>query len=224
MCLLSVMTFALSAKKPQYVYLVGDETMSEMTAIEDKTDSSAIGWGQVLNDYIPQVEIINRAIPGVTTRALLTGGDWTDILNSASRGSIMMIQLGHHEYDETDERTYSSLEDFENNLLQMVEMAQKNKVRVVLLTPTTKRFFYDGAYYPRHGAYAEGVRRVAARTKVPLIDIEALTRARVEDDGEMNSGVYFASGSDVNLSEDGARMVAQMVANAAKEQKIKGLY
>ena len=224
MSLVAVMVAAVSAKKPVYVHIVGDETAAEMTAPEDVNDSSAIGWGQVLRDYVSDIEVINRAFPGATTRGLLTQGDWNDILNNAARNSILLIQLGHHEYDEANGQTYSTLTEFENNLLTMIEAAQKKKVRVVLLTPTTKRFFYDNAFYPRHGAYAEGVRRVAQQQHLPLIDIEAMTRERVADAGEDASAAYFAAGKDVELSEEGARMVARYIAEQAKELKIKGLY
>ena len=222
--LLAVMVASASAKKPVYVHIVGDETAAEMTAMEDMNDSAAIGWGQVLRDYVSDIEVINRAVPATTSRALLTQGDWNDIIANASRGSILLIQLGHHEYDEANGQTYSTLVEFENNLLMMVETAQKKKLRVVLLTPTTKRFFYDNEYYPRHGAYAEGVRRVAQQQHLPLIDVEAMSRENVADAGEDASAVYFAAGKDVELSEEGARMVARYIAEQAKELKIKGLY
>ena len=222
--MVAVMVAAVSAKKPVFVHIIGDETAAEMTAIEDKNDSSAIGWGQVLRDYVQNIEIINRAVPATTSRALMTQGDWNDIINNASRGSILLIQLGHHEYDEANGQTYSTLTDFDNNLLMMVETAQKKKLRIVFLTPTTKRFFYDNEYYPRHGAYAEGVRRVAQQQHLPLIDVEAMSRERVADAGEEASAAYFAAGKDVELSEEGARMVARYIAEQAKELKIKGLY
>ena len=222
--MVAVMVAAVSAKKPVFVHIIGDETAAEMTAIEDKNDSSAIGWGQVLRDYVQNIEIINRAVPATTSRALMTQGDWNDIINNASRGSILLIQLGHHEYDEANGQTYSTLTDFENNLLTMVETAQKKKLRIVFLTPTTKRFFYDNEYYPRHGAYAEGVRRVAQQQHLPLIDVEAMSRERVADAGEEASAAYFAAGKDVELSEEGARMVARYIADQARELKIKGLY
>ena len=224
MSLVAFLLLNVEAKKPTYLYLVGDEVVAEQTAAEDMTATSAVGWGQVLGEYLPGVEIINRGISGVTSKALLSGGDWADIIANAGRNSYMMIQLGHHEYDETNGQIYSSLEQFEKNLLQFVEEAKKAKVKVILLTPTTKRFFYDSTYYPRHGAYAEGVRRVAEQQGLPLIDVETATRAMVEAAGELGSAVYFAGDSEILLSEDGARAVAEIIAASVKEQKLKGLY
>ena len=221
--LMSLVAFVLldvAAKGPVFIHLVGDEVVAEEVSLEDVTATSPVGWGQVLGEYLEGVEIINRAFAGASTRSLLNGGDWADILSNANRGSVMLIALGIHDYEETDSLTYSSLEVFEYNLLQMAEEAMKNRVKVVLLTPTTKRFYYDSEFYPRHGAYAEGVRRVAAQKKLPLIDLEAETRAMVEEAGELGSAVYFAGDSQVELSEDGARAVAQMVANGLKELKV----
>ena len=224
MSLVALVLLNVEAKKPTYVYLVGDEVVAEQTAAEDMTESSAVGWGQVLGEFLPGVEVINRGISGVTSKALLSGGDWADIIGNAGRGSYMMIQLGHHEYDETNGQTYSSLDQFEKNLLQFAEEAKKAKVKLILLTPTTKRFFYDSQYYPRHGAYAEGVRRVAQQQGLPLVDVEAESRALVEAAGELGSQVYFAGDSEILLSETGARAVAEIIAASVKEQKLKGLY
>ena len=210
-----------SGKKPLTLFLIGDETMCEQTSPEDRTDSSAVGWGQVLGQYLPEGTIIeNHAFEGATTRSLKDDGRWTNILARANRGTMLFIQLGQKDYDESDGRTYSSLEDFENHLMAMIEEAQKKHLKVVLLTPVAKRHFKEGVLHPRHGAYAEGVRRVATRLKLPLIDVDAMTYTWLESLGEEKAKLYFAGEDEVRLNENGAKIVAEKVVEAAREKKV----
>lgn len=215
--------FSASAKKPMTLFLVGDETMAEQTSPEDRTDSSAVGWGQELGALMPAGTIIeNHALNGATTRSINGDGQWVNILNRAAKGTVLMLQFGHHEYDESDGRTYSTLEDFENHLMTMVAEAQKKRLKVIMLTPTAKCYFKEGQLHPRHGAYAEGVRRVAERNKLPLIDVDALTYAWIMELGPELAPKYFAAEDVVRLNEAGAKKVADMVVTSAKAQKIKG--
>ncbi len=217
-----VLVLSVSAKKPMTIFLVGDETMAELTSVEDRTDSAAVGWGQELGALLPEGTIIeNHALEGATTRSISNDGRWSNILYRAPKGALLFIQFGHHEYDETDGRSYSSLEDFENHLMTMVADAQKERLKVVLLTPTAKCHFKEAELHPRHGAYVEGVRRVAERNKLPLLDIDAVTYAWIQELGEEQAVKYFA-GDDVKLNEAGAKAVAGMVVKEAKEKKIKG--
>ena len=211
------------AKKPATIFLVGDETSAVLTQAEDVTETSAVGWGQVIQEYLPEGTVFeNLAVDGATTKSFMDEGQWSEVLGRAKRKNILLVNFGHHEYDEEDYRHYSSFESFENNLMQMVKEAQKSGLTVVLLTPTAKCFYKDGEFHPRHGAYAEGVRRVAMRHKLPLIDLDNLTMAWIQRLGEEEAKKYFAADDIVRLNEEGAKVVAKMVADEAKANKVKG--
>lgn len=212
------------AKKPLTLFLVGDETMAEQTAIEDDNDGeAAVGWGQVLPNFLPPETIIeNHAVDGATSKSFIDDGQWSALLARTKRGNTLLIQFGHHEYDEEDFRHYSTLEFFENTLIQMVQEAQKKGLRVILATPTAKCYFRDSVLHERHGAYPEGVRRVAQRYKVPMVDLEALTQAFIKAKPEEEARKYFAKDDAIRLNREGALTVARMFVQAAKEQKVKG--
>ena len=222
--LFAVLTVAnISAKKPLTVVLVGDETMASLTQPEDITESAPMGWGQKLQLFLPEDAIVeNRAAEGATTKSVLDEGLWADVLSNAARGSYLFIQFGHHEYDEHDYRRFSTLEYFENNLVSMCKEAKKKGLKVVLLTPTAKNYFREDALIPRHGAYAEGVRRVAAHIHLPVIDIEARTMELLKGKGAEAATLYFAGGDVILLNEEGAKTVASMAVSEARELKLKG--
>lgn len=218
-----MMPFA-SAKKPLTLFLVGDETLAEQSAPEDDNNgATAVGWGQVLPQFLPEGSIVeNHAIDGASSKSFIDDGQWSSLLGRVKRGNVLLIQFGHHEYDEYDYRHYSTLEFFENTLIQMIQEAQKKGLRVILATPTAKCYFRDSVLYERHGAYPEGVRRVAKRMQVPLIDLEVLTRAWMEAKDEEQCRKFFAREDDIRLNREGALTVAKMFVQAAKEQKVKG--
>ena len=219
----ALMVANVYAKKPLTVLLIGDETMAELTQPEDVTDSAAVGWGQMLPQFLPADAIVeNHAADGATTKSFMDEGLWQAVMSRAGRGNYLFIQFGHHEYDEDDYRHYATLEYFENHLVQMCKEAKKKGLNVVLLTPTAKNFFRDDTLIPRHGAYAEGVRRVATHLHLPMIDVEALTKAFIENKGEEGAALYFAGGDVIRLNEEGAKTVASMVVSAAREEKLKG--
>jgi len=219
----ALMLTNMYAKKPLTILLVGDETMAELTQPEDVTESSAFGWGQMLPKLMEEgVVVENFAADGATTKSVLEDGIWTNVISQAPRGAYLFIQFGHHEYDEDDYRHFSTLEYFENNLLYMLKDAKKKGLKVVLLTPTAKNFYKDDIFYPRHGAYAEGVRRVAAHAHLPLIDVDALTTDFLENKNAESAAMFFAGGDQIRLNEEGAKTVAGMVVRAAGEQKLKG--
>ena len=215
---------SMAARQPMTLFLVGDETVAEQTAPEDDNDgAAAVGWGQELAAFLPEGTIIeNHALDGATSKSFIDDGQWNTLLGRAKRRNVVLIEFGHHEYDEDDPRHYSGLETFENTLMQMVQEAKKKGLRVILATPTSKCFYRDSVLHERHGAYPEGVRRVAQRLEVPLIDLETLTRAWLDGKTEEESRKYFAKDDDIRLNREGAKAVAEMVVKAAKEQKVKG--
>lgn len=220
----AMMLMNMYAKKPATVLLVGDEVSAEMTQAEDVTEVAPIGLGQVLPEFLPEGTIFeNHAIEGATTKSFMDDRQWSDVIDHAARKNILLINFGHHEYDEEDYRHYSTFENFENNLMQMVKEAKKKGLTVVLVTPTAKCFFKHGEFHARHGAYAEGVRRVAKRNNIPMIDLEELTTEWIKGLGEEEAKKYFAADDVVRLNETGAKAVAKMLIDKARELKIKGL-
>ena len=212
----------MNAKKPMSFFLIGDETMAELTQTEDITPESPIGWGQEL---LLQLEggstVENFAVANGSSKLYLEEGKWTDVLARVNRGNMILIQLGHHEYD-ADEMGNTSIEMFENNLLEMAKGAKKKGAKVVLLTPTAKNFFRDSLLIPRHGGYSEAVRRVAKHAHLPLIDVEQMTTDLFTEKGEAETQAYFVEGEETRFNEAGAKELAEMIAKQGKAQKIKG--
>ena len=138
------------------------------------------------------------------------------------RGSTVLIQLGQYEYGDDELGYVSTIEQFEDNLLQMIKESKKKGAKVVLLTPMAKNVFRDSLLIPRHGGYSEAVRRVAKHARLPLIDVDQMTTDLFIEKGEEETKTYFAEGEGIRLSANGSKEIAEMIVNEGKAKKIKG--
>lgn len=206
------------AKQPIRMFLVGDAMMAN---VENLDESAQRGWGQVLPTYLTSgVQVDNRAEAQESVQSLLTSGRWESLLGELKRNDIVMIQLGRLDIDETNPMFYLPLSEFEVKLMQLVTDAQKKNARVILLTQVANHYWKEGEFRYRLGAYPEGVRRVAKRTGVPMVDIEQLTSDMQQELGEEASAVYYVEGGEA-LTEQGALEVGELVMRGLQEQGVK---
>ena len=224
-----------ASKRPITLFMVGDSTMADKTELEASPER---GWGQLFPSFLDTTKVCvqNHAKNGRSTRSFLAEGRWDEVKNRIRRGDVVIIQFGHNDTKQEDPARYTSIEDYEQNLMRMVREAQKAKASVILCTPISRRYFREGVFYPRHGAYPEAVRRVAKRMEVPLLDLEAATAQWLKDLGDEESKAYFmnvAPGEctkfpqgktdNTHLRENGALVIGQMAAKRIVEHEIKPL-
>ena len=223
-----------AGKKPVTLFMVGDSTMADK---EELDASPERGWGQLFPTYLQgNIVVQNHARNGRSTKSFLAEGRWDEVMKRAHRNDIVIIQFGHNDAKKEDPKRYASIEDYEENLMEMIGQAQKKGMKVVLCTPIARRYFKDGVFYPRHGGYPEAARRVAKRMNVPLLDLEATSNEWVKTMGEDMSRQYYMNvapgectkypqGKEDNthLKEAGALAIGQQAAEQILEQKIKFL-
>lgn len=216
---LSAFVFAtlVSAASFPTVWLAGDGWMAE----RDSSLTDVRGWGQALPLYLDRnVAVQNMAKAGRSTRSYRQDGRWEELLSRAGKKDVLLIQFGAEDLRQGDTATYASIALFEENLMQMVQEAQKKKLTVVLCTPVAQFFFHDGIFCPRYGAYPEAIRRVAKRMNVALVDLELETSGWLTRLGETEAQNYFRDGY---LNADGANEVARLAARCIQDHKVKPL-
>lgn len=222
-CLAVCLLSSLSAKKPVCLYLIGDETMADVSMIDGESES-AIGWGQVFPTYVTSdLRVENHAVAGASTKSYVEDGHWAVVLDRAKRGSIVLIQLALNDIEPDDAAHYATIDVMEDHLTTMIAEAKKKGLTVVLLTPVSRYFFQSGTFYHRLGGYPEGIRRVAQRYEVPMVDVEKMTAAKWEALGEEGARKMFVEGSDVKLTTEGALTVGGLVARELQELNVKAI-
>jgi lysophospholipase L1-like esterase len=96
-------------------------------------------------------------------------------------------------------RTRVSLDEYEQNLTAMIKLCRARGVKTVLFTaPSNPAGLTPGEgwygrqpYLPLHPEYNDAVRRVAAREKTPLFDLDAMLALKVDRRGIFADLVHF---------------------------------
>lgn len=204
------------------VFLAGDSTMS----IKDVQAYPETGWGMPFAHFWDScVVVVNRAKNGRSTKTFRSEGHWQTILDEMKEGDYVLIQFGHNDEAVEKKERYAPPDTFRSNLQRFVLEVRQQKGIPVLITPVSRRRFdAAGTALETHVPYSNLVREVAAEMQVALIDLDARSRALLQQLGPEQSKLLFlhlqpgehpnypeGKKDDTHFSELGARMIAQLV-------------
>lgn len=212
--------FAIGAsKKNTRIIMVGDSTMAAVA------DNSACGWGQEFSSFLDStVTVDNFAQPGLTAKIILANGYWNEIVQKIQKGDIVLIQFGYSDFTSNTDQRYATIEEFEQNLMQMVSDVKKAKGQVILCTPCSRRYFnQEGIAVRRHGGYPNAVRGIAKKEGVTLIDLEEDSYKWLSNIGKEASAEYYEEGENARFTVLGAKEMAHMAAQSLFAQNHKTL-
>jgi lysophospholipase L1-like esterase len=192
------------------LFLAGDSTMADKP---DLTNPER-GWGQLLRELIQfPLRIDNRAVNGRSTKSFLDEGRWQALMQDLAPGDWVVVQFGHNDEKSYDPTRFTEPDvEFRANLKRFVRETRARGGQPVLATPIVRRKFDEhGSFLDSHGDYPRVVRAVAAEESVPLLEMEGVTRALVQDFGVQKSRSLYVE-DDSHLSELGARRFAALAA------------
>ncbi|MET9378044.1 rhamnogalacturonan acetylesterase [Streptomyces sp. NPDC002992] len=203
------------------IFLVGDSTVC------DQLGEPYTGWGQRLPQYLKRgVAVANHADSGESTVSYLENPALFPTVQPLIRpGDPVLIQLAHND-KQTDAETYRA------NLTTLVEGVRERGGRPVLVTPIVRRWFNaDGTLNNGTALLVNGlgvdhpaeIRGLAAGLGTPLIDLTALTKARVEELGpEASKALYLTAEKrdNTHTSVRGATEYAALVLTELRAQRI----
>ena len=163
---------------PYKVILVGDSTMAPHS-----------GWGGAFcaQHVKSSVACLNTGRGGRSTRSYRQEGGWDIVLAEAGvpgyRETYVLIQFGHNDQSTKPERRTDETTEFPANLRRFVEEVRAKGAIPVLVTPLTRREFKDGKLKNSLASWSDQVRGVAKALDVPLVDLNALSAAQVQEMG-----------------------------------------
>ena len=158
----------------------GQETNSShkirIVLVGDSTVNDGGGWGYGFKQFLtPDVECINTAANGRSSKSFIAEGRWTNAL--ALHGDYYLIQFGHNdEPGKGPERETDPATTYTQNLARYVDEARAIGAKPVLVTSMTRRIFDksgDGKLLPSLVPYVEAMKKLAAEKNVPLVDLHA---------------------------------------------------
>ena len=82
------------------IYICGDSTAASYTPEK----APITGWGQVLGQFLPGVEIINHAFAGRSSKSFLAEGRLQPVEEHIRPGDLLLIQFTHNDRNPRPER------------------------------------------------------------------------------------------------------------------------
>ncbi len=211
------------------IHICGDSTAQSYT--EERAPQT--GWGQVIGEYLPGVEINNRAMAGRSTKSFLAEERLEAIKPLLQKGDLLLIQFAHNDWNEKPERHTEPYTTYTENLNVFIDAALERGAVPVLLTPIPMRCWEEGKLKDMHGEYPVAMRQLALQRGVALLDVYARGLRALTDMGEaateplyMNfaAGLYPAypdgSKDNAHTQRAGAELFASIVADLLKKNNL----
>lgn len=193
------------AAAPIHIALAGDSTVSNFPAANPKR-----GWGQFFaENFDRQVVIDNFAKSGRSTKTFLSQGWWQKLL--ASKPNYVLIQFGHNDSHAPERPEHTDPDGLYTELLRkFVADARAIGATPVLVTPVQRRTRTDTLL-----PYVAAMKRVAAETHTPLIDLHQLSGELYARLGAAATARLQDTPSDLtHFNAEGARQIGRLVAGA----------
>lgn len=148
------------------VFLLGDSTVT------DQPLEPWNSWGQMLPRFFePGVAVANHAESGESLKSALAARRVEKVLRSLRAGDYVLIQFGHN--DQKDKAS-NALATFQTQLKQLVADVRAKAAQPVLIVPMERK---AGVEKDTLAGYPDAIRAVARDEKVPLINLQLMSRA-----------------------------------------------
>lgn len=163
--------------------LAGDSTVADYIP----SRAPMMGWGQALREKIEsaQLKVVNFAKNGSSTKSFADEGRFANLLTTAEKGDIVLMQFGHN-----DQKSVP-MNDYYQFLTDWVRQLQAKGARPILCSPVERRNFIAGQQVPTLKEYTHVLKQIANEFEIPFFDLNAYTNAYYEALGEAKSSELF---------------------------------
>jgi lysophospholipase L1-like esterase len=149
--------------RTQKMYVLGDSLVCIYYNGGNASNNYQTGWGQVLQNYVKNVEVVDLGNSGVTANGLY-GSAFTQVLASAKAGDIMVLESGYND------KTYDTQEVMTNAVKSMISEAEAKGVKVVLVSPNASDHDYKADV-----AWTSVMSSIATETGTDYINLSKLS-------------------------------------------------
>ncbi len=223
------------------LYLAGDSTCMYYSASKQSQNGGPIqGWGYYLPDYFGDgVTIYNHAIAGRSSKKFYDESRCKTITDSLKEGDYVMIQFAINDAGKANADRYApvcgnvntpaegSYEWYMTSFIK--DTLAKGATPILMSCTLSAKSYANGKFSPSYGDYTNACKGLAAKYNVPFIDCNGIMANHYNSVGYDTAVSYHMAGavagsSDyTHFNEGGAKVIAGLVAQAVKDQKIAGL-
>lgn len=184
----AVRSIAIEPVEVPTVYLAGDSTVVD----QDKEPWAA--WGQFLPVFFNgKIAIANEAESGETIASFTSERRFDKIFNTLRAGDYLLMQFGHN--DQKPGGGFVPIAEYKDLLRRYIRQASERGAHAILVTAMNRRDFTpEGKIRMTLGDYPEAMREAAREQKVPLIDLNAMSKTLYEamgPEGTLKAFVHY---------------------------------
>src|SRR6478735_10120285 len=219
-------------KLPSLV-LIGDSTVRNGRG---DGDGGQWGWGDYLGAHFDpaKVNVVNRAVGGLSSRTFLTQGHWERALALIKPGDYVVMQFGHNDNgplndtsrargtikgtgEETEEidnlltKQHEVVHSYGWYLRKFIQEARQKGATPVVCSLVPRKTWKDGHIVRSADGYAGWAKTVAGLEGVAFIDLNEIIAARYDELGQAAVDPLFAD-EHTHTSKAGAELNASCVA------------
>ncbi len=196
------------------------------------------GWGEPLVKLFDtsKINVVNRAVGGLSSRTYMTGGQWEKALALVKPGDVVLMQFGHNDSGPLDDKARArgtlpgvgdETKEIENPitgksevvhtygwyLRQFVAGVRAKGAVPMICTLVPRKTWKDGKIVRADSSYAKWAREVAIAEKTPMLDLNERIAQKYDALGEAKVEALFAD-EHTHTSLAGAELNAAVVVEA----------
>ena len=213
------------------IFLIGDSTVRN-----GRGDGAGgqWGWGEPLFNLLDpaKVNLVNRAVGGLSSRTFNTGPYWQRTLDMMKPGEFVVMQFGHNDGgsldgatayrsslpgvgDETRQSGAESVHTFGWYLKTLIADTRAKGATPIVCSLIPRMIWKDGKINRDSDTFGKWAADVARSEKTPFIDLNELIARRYDELGPEKVKPLFAD-PHTHTSRDGAELNAGVVFEGLK--------
>ena len=214
------------------LFLIGDSTVRNG---HGDGSNGQWGWGEPIVDYFDasKINVVNRAVGGLSSRTFLIQGDWDRVLAMLKPGDFVMMQFGHNDGgsfddparargtipgvgDETKEidnpitKQHEVVHTYGWYLKTFIAGARAKGAVPIMCTLIPRKIWKDGKIERNLKDFAGWAAAVAQSEDVPLVDLNEIIARRYDALGPEKVDPLFGD-PHTHTSRAGAELNAECV-------------
>ena len=219
------------------IVLIGDSTVRNGRG---DGQGGQWGWGDSLGDFFDatKINVVNRAVGGLSSRTFVTQGYWERALSLIKPGDYVVMQFGHNDAsainDDSRARgtikgTGEETEEIDNILTKQHEVvhsygwylrkfireAKAAGATPVVCSPIPRKTWENGKIVRSTTSYRSWAQQVAEQEKVGFVDLNELIARRYDTMGEAAVETMFAD-KNTHTTKAGAELNAGVVTSGLR--------
>jgi lysophospholipase L1-like esterase len=210
------------------VYIAGDST------VVDQDQEPWAAWGQILPVFFNEkIAIANEAESGETIASFVGERRFDKILSTIGSSDFLLMQFAHN--DQKPGREFVSIPDYKDLLRRYIKLARDRGAQPMLVTSMNRRTFTpDGKIEATLGDYPEAMRQISREQKVPLVDLNVMSKTLFEalgPEGTLKAFVHYpantfpnqtnALADNTHFNSYGALELAKCIVQSMRDQHLQ---